>query len=550
MSFDVTTLFNRRADARWERVCTADLVERLTWSTPDRVAIVGWDGAASSERFARLTFRQMDDLANQIANGLRSKGVERGDRVAMVCENSVEGYVFRLGAAKLGAVAAPLNPALRSDVIEHLLTFLEPRFVVVDAELHDGVRASLEATGLNADVTIEIGGRAAPGSLSFQEFVDAQPTTEPEATVHGDDIAEILCTSGTTAMPKGVMLSHTSSTMAAHGFALSLTRGLRFEGDLVLVSFLPMMYHIGHQIFGLATMAAGGRFVIGRRPDPAQIVAAVAQEKATALWGGSPAMVDATVTQAEATDADISSLTVVVYGWAALNPTVYDRLQTLAPGVQPLAIFGQTESISCHRFWPDREMDLYRETAPRDNYVGLPSPLLASKVVDPLGEALTDQPGVVGEAVYRSPVMTSGYYRDEQSTRNAFDGGWFHSGDSCQYDATGQRIMVDRFKDIVKSGGENVSSLRVESILVQHPGVAKVAVVGLPDDRWGEAVTAVVVPEGEEPGAEELIAFARERLAGFETPKRIIFMAQLPETVGGKVMKYKLRHELTPQEEG
>jgi acyl-CoA synthetase (AMP-forming)/AMP-acid ligase II len=542
--FDVTSLFNRRAEARWERVCTADLVERLIWSTPNREAIVGWRGASSTERFARLTFRQMNDLANQVANGLRGQGVERGDRVVMICENSVEGYVFRLGVAKLGAVTAPLNPALRSDVIEHLLTFLEPRLVVVDAELYDGVQGSLAATGLRADVTIEIGGSAIPGSVSFQDFVDAQPTTEPDATVHGDDIAEILCTSGTTAMPKGVMLSHTSSTLAAHGFALSLTRGLRFEGDLVLVSFLPMMYHIGHQIFGLATMAAGGRFIIGRRPDPVQIVEAIEQEKATALWGGSPAMVDSTTALAESQASDITSLTVVVYGWAALNPTVYDRLQSLAPGVQPLAIFGQTESISCHRFWPDQEMDLYRETAPRENYVGLPCPLLASKVVGPFGEPLNDEPRVVGEAVYRSPVMTSGYYRDEEATRTAFDGGWFHSGDSCLYDERGLRIMVDRFKDIVKSGGENVSSLRVESILVQHPNVQKVAVVGLPDDHWGEAVTAVVVPEGEQPDPDALIAFARKRLAGFETPKRVIFTEQLPETVGGKIMKYKLRQEL------
>lgn len=544
MSFDVTSLFDRRADSRWDRVCTADLVERLTWSTPDREAIVGRPGATSAERFERLTFRQMNDLANQVANGLRDRGVGRGDRVAMICENSVEGYVFRLGVAKIGAVASPLNPAVRSDVLEHLLAFLEPSFVVVDAELHDGAAASLAATGLRADVTIEIGDEAGDDSTSFADFVDDQPVAEPEATIHGDDIVEILCTSGTTAMPKGVMLSHTSATMAAHGFALSLTRGLRFEGDLVLVSFLPMMYHIGHHIFALATMAAGGRFVIGRRPGPAQIAEAVASERATALWGGSPAMVEGLVAHAEESCADISSLTVVVYGWAALPPWVFDRLHALAPDVQPLAIFGQTEAISCHRFWPGQELDLYRETSPRDNYVGVPSPLLASQVIAPDGTSLVDQPGMVGEAVYRSPVMTAGYYKDEESTRDAFHGGWFHSGDSCKHDDTGRRIMVDRFKDIVKSGGENVSSIRVEQVLVQHPGVQKVAVVGVPDDTWGETVTAVVVPDGDRPDPAELIAFARERLAGFETPKRILFTEQLPETVGGKVMKYKLRQQL------
>jgi acyl-CoA synthetase (AMP-forming)/AMP-acid ligase II len=157
---------------------------------------------------------------------------------------------------------------------------------------------------------------------------------------------------------------------------------------------------------------------------------------------------------------------------------------------------------------------------------------------------LDDQPGVPGEAVYRSPAVTAGYYRDEPATEEAFRYGWFHSGDSCVYDDQGLRIMVDRYKDIVKTGGENVSSLRVEAVLHQHPGVAKAAVIGLPHERWGEAVTAVVVAEpGQEASEADLIAFCHERLAGFETPKRVVFVDALPETVGGKVLKYKLREQ-------
>jgi acyl-CoA synthetase (AMP-forming)/AMP-acid ligase II len=148
--------------------------------------------------------------------------------------------------------------------------------------------------------------------------------------------------------------------------------------------------------------------------------------------------------------------------------------------------------------------------------------------------------------VYRSPAVTAGYYRDRPATEHAFRHGWFHSGDSCVYDADGLRIMVDRYKDIVKTGGENVSSLRVEAVLHQHPAVRKAAVIGLPHDRWGEAVTAVVIPapaRGAGPAdlAAELIAFCRDRLAGFETPKGVLFVDALPETVGGKVLKYQLR---------
>jgi acyl-CoA synthetase (AMP-forming)/AMP-acid ligase II len=171
--------------------------------------------------------------------------------------------------------------------------------------------------------------------------------------------------------------------------------------------------------------------------------------------------------------------------------------------------------------------------------------LLASTIMDFDGSDLLGKPGVPGEAVYRSPAVCSGYYRDQAATEEAFRYGWFHSGDSCVVDDDGLRIMVDRYKDIIKSGGENVSSIRVEAMLHGHPQVAKAAVIGLAHDRWGEAVTAVVVRQ---PGAtvteQELLEWARDRLAGFETPKAIVFTDALPETVGGKVLKYKLRQAM------
>ena len=544
MVIDVTSLTNRRADNRWDRVCVSDLVERLTWSTPDKIAIVGCEGAASASDFERLTYRQFDDLINQVANGLLEAGLKRSDRVAMVCENSVEAYVFKLGACRAGMVVTPLNPAMASDVVGHLIERVEPAFAVVDAELWAGVEPAFTAAGIVPNVTIELGGGPVASSAGFAEFVSGQSTDEPDVTIHGDDIWEILFTSGTTAMPKGVMLSHSSSTFAAHGFALTITRGLPVESDLRLGTFLPMMYHVGHTIFALGVFASGGTLVMGRRPDPVAIAAAIERENITALWAGSPAMLQGLLTAAQDDRRDISSLTVGVFGWAAVPPPVRDGLKDLAPNLSLVEIFGQTESISCHRFWPDQWEDLYRATAPQQNYVGVPSPLLASRVVDAEGNSIEGSVGVPGEAVYRSPVMTSGYYRDEDATREAFRGGWFHSGDSCVYDESGLRVMVDRFKDIVKSGGENVSTIRVESVLALHPGVVKVAVIGVAHEKWGEEVTAIVVPT--EPGIVDettLIAFARERLAGFETPKAVVFVDALPETVGGKVMKFKLREQ-------
>lgn len=546
MSIDVTNLTGRRATNRWERTSVGDVLERLTWSQPDAEAIIGWDGAYGDPRYERLTYRQADELANQVAGGLMARGLSRGDRVMLYCENSVEAYVAKIGIAKAGMVATPINPSLAPDVVQHLIEKTEPKFTIVDAELWPRAEVPFTAAGLPLDVTITIGGDAVSGSISFSEFAGGNQATEPDVEIHGDDIWQILFTSGTTALPKGVMISHTSSMFAAYGFALTLTRGVHIESDLKLATFLPIIYHVADQIFTFPSFLAGGSLVIGRRPAPEPIAAAIDRERVTALWAGSPAMVDAlaAVVTADPGRYDLSSLRVAVYGWAALSPATLETLKReCGAELVVVEIFGQTESISCHRFWPDKWSDLYLRTAPEHNYVGIPSPLLASRLVDAAGEVIGEA-GVPGEAVYRSPSITAGYYLDETATQEAFRGGWFHSGDSCVYGEDGHRIMVDRFKDIVKSGGENVSTIRVESVLVQHPAVARAAVIGVPHERWGEAVTAVVVPTKPEAASEDdILAFCRDRLAGFETPKSVIFVDELPETVGGKVLKYKLRKQ-------
>jgi acyl-CoA synthetase (AMP-forming)/AMP-acid ligase II len=541
---DVTSLHHRRAVHRWERMSVGDLLERMTWSFPDQEAFVGRPGTFGEPAYQRLTYRQADQLANQVAHGLLARGLQQGDVVMLFCDNSVEGLVTKLACAKAGLVCAPINPMMAPDMVAAMIELVAPKLAVIDAELWPQAQVPFDATGLEVAVTIPIGGGPVPGSVSFTEFAAGQPVTEPEVEIHGDDIWEILFTSGTTALPKAVMISHACSYLAGYGFALSLTRGLRLEGQLRMGTALPMLYHVGDQPFTYSVFLSGGTMVVGRKPDPALIAEMISEERVTAWWAGSPAMVaglDAVL--AARPDLDARSLTVIVYGWAALAPAVLASMkQHCGTDLLAFEIFGQTESISCHRFWPDKWPELYERTAPQHNYVGVPSPLLASTVLDPDGKDLADSPGVPGEAVYRSPCMMSGYYRDEAATRQAFRYGWFHSGDSCAYDADGLRVMLDRYKDIVKTGGENVSSLRVEAVLGQHPAVVKSAVIGLPHEHWTEAVTAVVIrAPGAAASEAELIGFCRERLAGYETPKGILFVDELPETVGGKVLKYKLR---------
>jgi acyl-CoA synthetase (AMP-forming)/AMP-acid ligase II len=174
---------------------------------------------------------------------------------------------------------------------------------------------------------------------------------------------------------------------------------------------------------------------------------------------------------------------------------------------------------------------------------------MAATIFDEEGNDLRGQTGKAGEAVFRSPVMFSGYYRDREATEEALRGGWFHSGDSFVFGEQETRLMIDRYKDIVKTGGENVSSIRVDAVLQRHPAVARAAVVGMPDARWGEAVTACIIPApGHALDPDELLAFARERLAGYETPKRVVTVSEFPTTVGGKILKYKLRAELASRD--
>jgi acyl-CoA synthetase (AMP-forming)/AMP-acid ligase II len=542
---DVTSLRGRRAVHRWERTSVGDVFERLTWSYPDKVAITGRPGAYSDARFRTVTYRQADETANQLAHALLDRGVRPGARVVLYCENSVEAFLAKIGIAKAGMVAMPLNPALAPDVLEYLITQARPELAIVDAELWPRAEQPFAAIGLEVGATITIGGGPVAGSPSFVDFVAQQPTDEPEVEIHGDDIWELLYTSGTTSMPKGVMMSHSASHLAALNFGISLTRGIRIENELKVLTFLPVIYHVGDQIFTLSAFVAGGSLVLGRRPVPDQVAAAIEAERATAVWAGSPQFVTALAGEADTARRDISSLGVLVYGWGALTPETYASLQRQAGAdLVVLGIFGQTEAIACHRFWPAKWPEVYQRSAPAINYVGVPSPLLASDVVDEEGQTVRDRPYTPGEAVYRSPTVTAGYYLDEQATRDAFRGGWFHSGDSASVDEEGLRIMVDRFKDIVKSGGENVSSIRVESVLYGHPAVERAAVIGLPHDRWGEAVTAVVVlREGHQAAEDDIIAHCRGKLGGYETPKAVVFVDALPETVGGKVLKYRLRRQ-------
>ncbi|MFT5391480.1 MAG: acyl-CoA synthetase (AMP-forming)/AMP-acid ligase II [Gammaproteobacteria bacterium] len=548
MALDVESFTNRRNDARWNRVSVGDIIERMTWNEPDKVALIATPDATVDPKYARVTYAQANSLVNQIANALLSLELPRASRIAMLCENSNEAWLTKIGIAKAGLVAAPINIMMAPDVIAEALLRVEAKLCIVDHGQWAQLAEPLGAVGIEPIVSIGAG----PGDdlPSFDAFIAGQSDDEPDVTIHGDDIWEVLFTSGTTASPKAVMISHTYTYMTAYSHMLTMTRGLEHESDIRLGVFTPMVFHIGDHLCVFGPLVCGGTAIIGRKPDGHVMARACTQERVTCFFGGSPQFVESMIEAVNETPFayDLNAMTIMFFGWAPLSPgTLAAFRRQCGPKLKVYELIGQTEAVACHRFFIDRHPEMYLREAPVINHVGKPSPIMAATIFSEKGEDLRHQPGVPGEAVYRSPAMFSGYYKDLGATEEAVRGDWFHSGDSFVYHDEEIRVMVDRYKDIVKSGGENVSSIRVEAVLQQHPSVARAAVVGVPDDRWGEAVTAcVIATTGMEIDAEQIIAFARERLAGYETPKRIEVFDDFPTTVGGKILKYKLRAALAP----
>ena len=473
------------------------------------------------------------------------KGLKKGDRIMMFALNSAEYYISQIGAAKAGIVMVPTNVMIAPDVVDFIVKQTEPKFSLVDAQLFPRVEKVFKDNRLEVGVTIPIGGDVVPGSVSFSEFITGKSKEEPAVKIHGDDIAEILYTSGTTAWPRGVLLSHIYLYFVSMGHAMSMSRGagVLTEWDYRCGNYYPI-FHIAAQGMVLSAHVIGGTALIARSPDPQHIVESISKEKLTTVFGGP---IDysriADMYEKNPGKYETQYLRVCPCGWGPMAPSVDKRLRKIfGKDLVILSYDGQTECVYDTRGWHHKFYEAYEKNAPAANYLGVSHAFYATRVVDE--NMNTCPPGVPGEKVMRSPAMMSGYYKDEESTKTVFKGGWFHGGDACQYDENGNLIMVDRFKDTIKSGGENVSSIRVENTIMLHPKVESAAVFGIPHKRWGEGAVAAVVPKsGETLQEKEIIDFCKTKLAGFETPKKVVFVKQLPISVGTKVKKYELRQQ-------
>lgn len=435
-----------------------------------------------------------------------------------------------------------------NDVLDYIIKDSGPVTAIVDSDLYQRDSDLFEANDLDPDLYIPTGGSLTKGR-PLGEAVRESSNEEPEADIQPTDVFQIMYTSGTTGPAKGVMHSHLYMYTSASVHYMRQLQALPPLTDVVGSGFYPLP-HIATQSQNMAGFISQGTNVLLRSPDEEKIAAAVTEEGINVINVISPGMLRnlCELVESNPKEYQLDSLEFVLWGWGPLSPSVYERFQNL---VDHHVLFaegdGQTECVLDQTFWVDENQEKFEENAPGTNYFGKSAPLYATVPLDGDGNVMS--PGEKGhyEKAMRSPGMMSGYFNKSEKTEEAFRDGWFRSGDAGYLDVDSTFVFTDRFKDIIKSGGENVSSARVESAIMEHDGVQDAAVVGLPHERWQEAVTAFVVPDSDNQVSEsEIIDYCRSDetpLADFEIPKAVEVIDEVPKTVGGKKQKHKIKEE-------
>ncbi|MFD9219093.1 acyl-CoA synthetase [Streptomyces sp. NPDC060064] len=479
--------------------------------TPDRTAV----------RYADRTwsYAELDAAVTTAAAVLTGHGLRPGERVASYGHNSDAYLIGFLGCARAGLVHVPVNQNLTGDDLAYIIEQSGSALVLADPDLAPRLPAGLPVRPL----------RDADDSLLTELRTPRSFTPEREPGT--EDLVQLLYTSGTTALPKGAMMTHRA---LVHEY-VSAVAALDLRETDRPVHALPLYHSAQMHVFLLPYLAVGAENTILDAPDPARIFDLVEAGRADSLFAP-PTVWIGLSNHPEFATRDLGALRKAYYGASIMPVPVLERLRERLPGLGFYNCFGQSEiGPLATVLGPD-------EHEGRMDSCGRTVLFVEAKVVDEAGKEVVD--GTAGEIVYRSPQLCEGYWDKPEETEEAFRDGWFHSGDLAVRDAEGYFTVVDRVKDVINSGGVLVASRQVEDVLYTHPAVAETAVIGLPDERWIEAVTAVVVARGEVTDA-ELIDHAREKLAHFKAPKKVLFVDELPRNASGKILKRELRDRFT-----
>ena len=487
--------------------------------TPDKVLTV-FEGGTT-------TYGEMVGRSKALAAGLRERGVGRGDVVGLLAYNCPEFLETIFAANYLGAVAMPINWRLAAPEVRYILEHSEARALVCDEAL---VEVGTEATvGIEASMTRACLSSNAPDGWTGFDDLHRSSDGMVRTSVAAHDIHRLMYTSGTTGRPKGVMITH--ANLAWKNMAHVIEFG--FTGADLGLACGPL-YHVGAlDLTTTSLIAAGATVIIHRSFDAAAVVDELERSRVTTVWLA-PAMVNAIMALPDIENNDLSSVRLIVNGGEKMPIPLIERIQRTFPSAWFADAYGLTETVSGDTFL-DRDSIVTKLGS-----VGRPCLYLELDIWDEEGNSMPAD--ARGEIVMRGPKVFPGYWRDPEATAAAFAGGWFHTGDIGVRDEDGYLFIVDRLKDMIVSGGENIAGSEVERVLYEHASVGESAVVGRPDDRWGEVPVAfVVLRAGKTVTTAELLEHCRARLARYKVPKEITFLDALPRNPSGKVLKRELR---------
>ncbi|ODU71735.1 MAG: acyl-CoA synthetase [Novosphingobium sp. SCN 66-18] len=503
-----------------------DVLLRSASRYPHKLAVADGD--------ERWSYQKLVARAEDLAAGLADIGIGKGERVAVLSRNSLQFVALRFAVARAGAIFVPINFMLNVDDVAYILEHSGAAALFVDE--------SCATVGLNAAGKVGVRHKFALASLSadtdaanVQTLGQLLGTGGTPPSLHeldGAATAQIIYTSGTEARPKGAMLTHEAIIWQYQ----SCIADCGWDAHARVLHALPLFHCAQLDTFLGPSLAVGGSNWIISAPDPTHILSMVSQQGINSFFAP-PTVWIALLRSPQFDRHDLDSLSHGYYGASIMPVEILRELRERLPAMRLWNCYGQTEIAPIAIVLQPEDQERKAGAA------GRPVLNVLTRVVD---DAMDDvPPGDVGEIVHRSPQLMKGYWNDPEKTAEAFEGGWFHSGDLGVIDDEGYITIVDRKKDMIKSGGENVASREVEEVLYRHPAIAEVAVIGLPDSKWIEAVTAVVVlRDGMSASAADIYHHCHANLSAFKVPKRIVFSDALPRNASGKILKRDLRMHL------
>jgi acyl-CoA synthetase (AMP-forming)/AMP-acid ligase II len=504
------------------------LLTKTARTFPDKPAIVHGP--------KKLTYAQFNARANRLANALKSLGVRQGANVALLQYNYPEMLESMFACFRAGYGAVPINWRLHPNEFSFIIDHSEAQAVILSPEFNE-VIINIREHIPNARHLITLSG--AEGELiNYEGTISGASDQFVDAEVHPDDLAWLFYTSGTTGMPKGAMLTHRNLMAMTMNFFADICPG--FGPDDVILHAAPLSH--GSGLYALPNVGKGATNIIlaSKSFDPELIFKTIQDYRVTNMFAA-PTMVKLMIESPAADRYDHTSMKALSYGGA---PMLVEDLKKAMTRLGPclVQLYGQAESPMTITYLPHRDhmLDGSQEQMKRLASAGFSRTDVEVKIFDSDDRELSS--GEMGEIVTRSDLVMKGYWRNPEATAETLRNGWLHTGDMGYMDEKGYLFIMDRSKDMIISGGENIYPREIEEVLIQHPAVREVAVIGVPDPKWGEAVKAVVsLVEGVSVTAEDLIAFCRDRMAGYKKPRSVDFVDDLPKNNYGKILKRDLR---------